>query len=195
MIHDWSQVMPEVNIDFNSVDIRVNNEILSLYIFRILQELLTNVQRHSNASRVRIDISFHRSSNHLKIEFYENGDGYQKIIKNLKSSSGRGLMFINERIKGFDGQLEVKEDRSEGFFSNILKIMKKTVFILDDHPLVADGFAKIINSTDHFSVSKCSNNPSDLFEYLSKSQVDLVILDINLGKNNNGLTLVPKLKN
>ena len=53
---------------------------------------------------------------------------------------------------------------------------------------------KIINSTDHFSVSKCSTNPSDLFEYLSKSQVDLVILDINLGKNNNGLTLVPKLK-
>ena len=72
--------------------------------------------------------------------------------------------------------------------------MKKTVFILDDHPLVADGFAKIINSTDNFSVSKCSANPSDLFEYLSKSQVDLVILDINLGKNNNGLTLVPKLK-
>ena len=32
--------------------------------------------------------------------------------------------------------------------------MKKTVFILDDHPLVADGFAKIINSTDHFSVYK-----------------------------------------
>ena len=72
--------------------------------------------------------------------------------------------------------------------------MKKTVFILDDHPLVADGFAKIINSTDHFSVSKCSANPLDLFEYLSESQVDLVILDINLGKNNNGLTLVPKLK-
>ena len=72
--------------------------------------------------------------------------------------------------------------------------MKKTVFILDDHPLVADGFAKIINSTDHFIVSKCSANPSDLFEYLSKSQVDLIILDINLGKNNNGLTLVPKIK-
>ena len=72
--------------------------------------------------------------------------------------------------------------------------MKKTVFILDDHPLVADGFAKIINSTDHFNVSKCSANPSDLFEYLSKSNVDLIILDINLGKNNNGLTLVPKIK-
>jgi DNA-binding NarL/FixJ family response regulator len=72
--------------------------------------------------------------------------------------------------------------------------MKKTVFILDDHPLVADGFAKIINSTDHFIVSKCSAYPTDLFEYLSKNKVDLVILDINLGKNNNGLTLVPKLK-
>ena len=76
--------------------------------------------------------------------------------------------------------------------------MKKTVFILDDHPLVADGFAKIINSTDHFIVSKCSANPSDLFEYLSKNKVDLVILDINLGNcnsnSNNGLTLVPKLK-
>ena len=60
MIHDWSQLMPEVKIDFNAVDIKVNNEILSLYIFRILQELLTNVQRHSNASRVRIDISFHK---------------------------------------------------------------------------------------------------------------------------------------
>tara|TARA_B100001287_G_scaffold276099_2_gene285775 strand:+ start:1083 stop:2342 length:1260 start_codon:yes stop_codon:yes gene_type:complete len=115
MIHDWSQVMPKVKIDFNAVDIKVNNEILSLYIFRILQELLTNVQRHSNASRVRIDISFHKNSNDLKIEFYENGDGYQKIMRNLETSSGRGLMFINERIKGFNGQLEVKEHRSEGF--------------------------------------------------------------------------------
>ena len=44
MIHDWSQLMPEVKIDFNAVDIKVNNEILSLYIFRILQELLTNVR-------------------------------------------------------------------------------------------------------------------------------------------------------
>ena len=60
--------------------------------------------------------------------------------------------------------------------------------------MVADGFAKIINSTDHFNVSQCSANPSDLFEYLSKSQLDLIILDINLGKNNNGLTLVPKIK-
>ena len=72
--------------------------------------------------------------------------------------------------------------------------MKKTVFILDDHPLVADGFSKIINSSDHFSVSKCSTKQSDLFEYLFKYQVDLVMLDINLGNNNNGLTLVPKLK-
>ena len=86
-----------------------------MYIFRILQELLTNVQRHSNASRVRIDISFHRSSNYFKIEFYENGDGYKKIMKNLESSSGRGLMFISERIKGFDGQLDIKEEKSGGF--------------------------------------------------------------------------------
>ena len=115
MIHDWSQVMPEVKVSFYADDISVNNEILSLYIFRILQELLTNVQRHSNASRVRIDISFHENSDYFKIKFYENGDGYQKIMKNLESSRGRGLMFINERIKGFDGQLEVKEDRIEGF--------------------------------------------------------------------------------
>ena len=40
-------------------------------------------------------------------------------MENLESSSGRGLMFINERIKGFDGQLEVKEDRSEGFVFRI----------------------------------------------------------------------------
>lgn len=115
MIHDWSQVMPKVKIDFNAVDIKVNNEILSLYIFRILQELLTNVQRHSNATSVRIDISFHKNSNDFKIEFFENGDGYQKIMRNLETSNGRGLMFINERIKGFNGQLEVKEHRSEGF--------------------------------------------------------------------------------
>ena len=115
MIHDWSQLMPEVKIDFNAVDIKVDNEILSLYIFRILQELLTNVQRHSNASRVIIDISFQKNSNDFKIEFYENGDGYQKIMRNLEASSGRGLMFINERIKGFDGQLEVKKNRRDGF--------------------------------------------------------------------------------
>ena len=104
-------------------------------------------------------------------------------------------MFINERIKGFDGQLEVKKDRRDGFvFLIYLKSRKRLFSILDDHPLVADGFAKIINSTDHFKVSNCSANPSDLFEYLSKNQVDLIILDINLGKNNNGLTLFQKIK-
>ena len=41
--------------------------------------------------------------------------GYQKIMRNLEAPSGRGLMFINERIKGFDGQLEVKKDRRDGF--------------------------------------------------------------------------------
>ncbi len=76
------------------------NETLSL--LRVLQELITNVMKHSVASQIRIRATIKRSAHQsaLLIEFWENGNGYDPDLR-----TGRGLHNIHKRIKSLDGKI------------------------------------------------------------------------------------------
>jgi PAS domain S-box-containing protein len=74
-------------------------ERLSTDLFRIFQELLTNVAKHSGATRVQVSLSCGRHGVRLKIA--DNGCGF--VVGS--PSTGFGLLGVNERLTRYGGRL------------------------------------------------------------------------------------------
>lgn len=76
---------------------------IATHLFRICQELLTNVARHARASRV--DIRFLAEGNTLQLEVTDNGVGIHATGAEHKSL---GLLGIRERVHCLGGQLVIE---------------------------------------------------------------------------------------
>ena len=72
---------------------------LKLNIYRILQEMLTNMKKHSHASVVVI--SFEKTKNSLTIKYKDDGKGFDSSSEILAN----GLQNIRSRIKELEGEI------------------------------------------------------------------------------------------
>ena len=70
---------------------------------------------------------------------------------------------------------------------------KKTIFIVDDHPIVRDGLITIINHEKDFEVCGEADEAREAFKAISEIKPDVVIVDISL-KNSDGIELTKNLK-
>ena len=70
---------------------------------------------------------------------------------------------------------------------------KSRVFIVDDHPLVREGLANLINGQDDLIVCGDAEDSSQAIIGIIKAQADVALIDISL-ENESGLELVKKLK-
>lgn len=100
----------QIFLKMNSESINVNSD-LSITIFRILQEAINNVIRHSRAKHVNVNIRQTREE--IYVEISDDGIGLKR--KGFKSSQngGFGLIGMKERIKRFNGSISIS-DRSSG---------------------------------------------------------------------------------
>jgi signal transduction histidine kinase len=81
----------------------------STALFRIFQELLTNVARHANATRVSVSLGDGETLN-LKVE--DNGRGIRE--QQLEGSTSLGLLGLRERVLAFGGSIDVKGQEGKG---------------------------------------------------------------------------------
>lgn len=71
-------------------------------LYRIAQEALTNVERHSGASMVAVDLRGHRNGATLRIS--DNGSG---VTRTQGGKAGLGLRNMEERAAQLDGTLRI----------------------------------------------------------------------------------------
>lgn len=77
-------------------------------IFRIVQECLTNVHRHSGSRTAAVRIA--SIANQVRVEVQDNGKGIPAEKRTAITSEGRtgvGIGGMRERVRQFGGQLEV----------------------------------------------------------------------------------------
>lgn len=97
------------NLDISStIDWNTYSSLIKINIYRILQELLQNVNKYAEAKNCFIRIS--KMNNNLIVEVKDNGKGFD--LKNL--SSGIGINNIKERAKTINADLLIESDNSEG---------------------------------------------------------------------------------
>jgi signal transduction histidine kinase len=82
----------------------------STAVFRVFQEVLTNVARHANATR--IDVRMRMDADTLTLEVLDNGKGI--VATAVNSPKSLGLLGMRERVLPFDGTIEINGIRGKG---------------------------------------------------------------------------------
>jgi signal transduction histidine kinase len=77
-------------------------------IYRMIQEALANVARHSQADQVDLCLTFNNST--VEILVQDNGVGFEFI----KKSNGMGLRTIQERAESIGGQARIESEPGKG---------------------------------------------------------------------------------
>ncbi|WP_211234313.1 ATP-binding protein [Paenibacillus taiwanensis] len=81
-------------------------------VYRIMQELLRNTEKHAKANKVVIDIE--EDDTHIYLAYKDDGVGMN--LDNLQSSfSHMGLSGIRERVISLEGEIEFHAEEGRGF--------------------------------------------------------------------------------
>jgi signal transduction histidine kinase len=80
---------------------------IAIHLYRVVQEALNNVVRHSKSSRAAVRLRFEDDA--VIVEIEDNGIGYAK-----KASHGLGLVSMRERMDLIHGEVEFLQSKSGG---------------------------------------------------------------------------------
>jgi len=96
------EVKSTINLSTNlSTDINTT-------LYRIVQESLTNIYKHAEATLVTIDLHYHAGVIQLSIR--DNGKGFNPT----QNTTGFGLQGIQERVTALYGQLQINSQPGDG---------------------------------------------------------------------------------
>jgi PAS domain S-box-containing protein len=101
----------EVQLDISKEFGRLPRE-MELVIFRLVQECLTNIHRHSESKTASIRIA--RGSNQISLDIEDQGKGMSTVrLAEIQSGcSGVGISGMRERLRQFEGTLKIESDSS-----------------------------------------------------------------------------------
>ena len=83
---------------------------VSLCLFRIIEEALQNVAKHSGAEDAKVELSGH--DNRIDLCVSDNGAGF--TLESVKGEAGIGLISMRERVGLVGGHLSVESEPSRG---------------------------------------------------------------------------------
>ena len=99
----------QVAFSHHSLPPSVSPEI-ALCLFRIVQEGLRNVQKHSGAAHAEVKLEMLHAKLHLSIS--DDGKGFD--TKKAADHQGLGLWSMRERARSVDGRFEIHSDMEKG---------------------------------------------------------------------------------
>ncbi|MUP44919.1 sensor histidine kinase [Gramella sp. BOM4] len=98
-----------IEVEDNGMDERLENS-LEILIFRIIQELITNVIKHSGASEASIYLTHHGDEISIMVE--DNGKGFDPGM--LRPKEGMGIYSIQKRVEHRGGSVDVESIPEKG---------------------------------------------------------------------------------
>jgi signal transduction histidine kinase len=100
-----------VPVDYRSEDLPDSLEPdVALNMYRIIQEALNNIAKHSRATEVHISMVGKNDAIHLSIR--DNGSGFER--SDLRRIQGLGLASMRERVDLINGALTIKSSPGRG---------------------------------------------------------------------------------
>src|SRR5690625_4065531 len=92
------------------------SETVEEHVFRIVQEALSNILRHANATTVKIEV-FTRSRE-LFLHIRDNGKGFD-IEEDSDKKTSYGLKTMRERTEELGGRFTIRTNIDEGTYIDI----------------------------------------------------------------------------
>jgi signal transduction histidine kinase len=103
------QIEQQLNVSEDEIP-----EILKVVIYRILQEAMNNIAKHSDATRVHLQLD--KRDNRIEFSVADNGCGFDPEEKSSESTvaSGFGLSAMRDRTMLCDGRFEIISREAKG---------------------------------------------------------------------------------
>ena len=95
-----------------------------LVIFRIVQELINNILKHSNASFIHLTQNIHADKFYLRIHHDGRGIVQSDFDKLNKSNVGLGLKNISSRLRLVQGNINFEKDISQTYYKVTIELPK-----------------------------------------------------------------------
>jgi signal transduction histidine kinase len=110
LVRQWRRRNPGVECALETEgELSGLGELLNITVYRIVQECLTNVARHSGATRVRVAFNS-MDQQEVSVAVSDNGRGMDLHAKR----TGLGLVGLRERVEALKGRLELISAPSGG---------------------------------------------------------------------------------
>jgi signal transduction histidine kinase len=113
---EFEQLHPNLKIE-HQLDVTEDQipEMLKVVIYRVLQEAMNNVAKHSGATKVRLLLTVW--NNRIELTVADNGCGFDPAEKKSSDSSavsGFGLSGMVDRTQLCDGKFEIFSEKGKG---------------------------------------------------------------------------------
>src|SRR6187401_3795961 len=95
-----------------------------LLVFRIVQELINNILKHSNSSFIHLTQNVHADKFYLRIHHDGRGIVQSDFEKLNKSNIGLGLKNIGSRIRLLQGEILFEKDISQTYYKVTIEVPK-----------------------------------------------------------------------
>src|SRR6187399_2147592 len=95
-----------------------------LVVFRIIQELINNILKHSNSSFIHLTENVHGDKFYLRIHHDGRGIVQSDFEKLNKSNIGLGLKNIGSRIRLLQGEILFEKDISQTYYKVTIEVPK-----------------------------------------------------------------------
>ncbi len=102
LVNEWRRRQPSLDIDFHYDDKleMLDNEV-AINVYRVVQECLTNVVRHANATEVTIEVySVAEGSNEPRVSLMVSDNG----VGGKVGAQGFGVLGMRERVENLGGK-------------------------------------------------------------------------------------------
>jgi PAS domain S-box-containing protein len=158
----------------------------ALAAYRITQECLTNIAKHAEAGKVRIEAK--TGGGFLDLTIHDNGKG----LPGTRNSGSHGIFGMMERARYLGGQMEIEGAKGNGTTAHLRLPLavakpksKKRVLVVDDHAIVRNALRQLLgDQTDDFSVEGEAADGKAGVQLAIEGAWDIMLLDISLPEKN-----------
>jgi len=114
LIEDFSKYSyMKIQKDIENID-KMFSPVTEIAIYRIFQEIFTNIEKHANADYVKIEVIKQDSSVSFEIEDNGKGIDLEKIEMNYLNEKRLGLASMKERVRMLGGRFKIKSQLNDG---------------------------------------------------------------------------------
>ncbi|MHB1160428.1 MAG: response regulator [Chloroflexota bacterium] len=150
-------------------------------MLRIIQEALTNVRKHADASQVRIVFAIR--DNRLEISVEDDGCGFDREHASRRGSQHFGLRIMRERAPSIQPQEKGRRQWYRSRCPGRWRVSPMKLLLVDDQPLFLEGPQSLLAARGVEVVGTAG----DGFEALAKARglhPDVILMDVQMPRCN-----------
>jgi CheY-like chemotaxis protein len=173
---------PDIALDFeDSGPVASMPREVASSLYRVAEESLQNVAKHSGAKNVSVRLTFKKGAVLLTIR--DDGVGFD--VKSVRGKSRLGLVSMKERAHSINGKLEITGKVGHGTQIALRvpldvhqPIERSRVLLADDHPVVLEEICSIL--APNYEIVETVADGRALVEAALRLKPDLIVVDITM---------------